>query len=272
MIALLPIACQYAKMPVSNFCVGAVVKGRAKVELNDDNSGYADLYLGANIEFENQALCHSIHAEQAAISIAWQAGENEISSIATSAVPCGHCRQFLYEISAGKALSILTPDSSSSTSLSYESKDISLVLPDAFGPADLNCKYLFMQTNPETDSSIFIEGKPDALEQQGILTANESYAPYTGNIAGCSVILKDGNIFSGRTIENAAFNPSLLAFSAVIIQLVMAHQSGYCIGKIFDSVVRVILVERPKKSSQKDLTKLLLAACRPDLELDYHAG
>ena len=60
--------------------------------------GSGTLYFGANIEFEGLPLCETIHAEQAAILHAWLGGEATIELLATSAAPCGFCRQFMVEL------------------------------------------------------------------------------------------------------------------------------------------------------------------------------
>lgn len=55
MIWILPVAKHYARVPISNYRVGAVAL---------DNRG--DLHMGANIEFREEALCFTVHAEQCA--------------------------------------------------------------------------------------------------------------------------------------------------------------------------------------------------------------
>lgn len=273
MIALLPVASRFAKNSISNFAVGAVVKGECGTGdlLDDSLDGYANLYLGTNIEFENQALCHTIHAEQSAIAIAWINGETRVNSIATSAVPCGHCRQFIYELSGGSPLPILTPNFSSTVPFSYDAKDITQVLPDAFGPADLNCHRRFMEEVNEC-GSLFVAGADtnDRLIQRAMLSAENSYSPYTKNFAGCAVLFENGNILSASCIENVAFNPSLIAFSIVVIQLVMNDPMENSLINLFKKAGRVVLIEKTNKTSQKNLTSLLLSSYRPDLKLEYY--
>src|SRR5665213_2495937 len=60
MLDLLPLAQRSAHPPLSNFFVGAVVRG-----------GSGSLYLGGNIEFPGQALGLSVHAEQASVANAY---------------------------------------------------------------------------------------------------------------------------------------------------------------------------------------------------------
>jgi len=266
MIALLSIARQYAKAVVSDFKVGAVAKGK---KVND--CGYANLYFAANIEFENRSLCHSIHAEQAVISIAWQHGEKGISNIATSAAPCGHCRQFIYELSHNQAFSILTPTNQTIEDLSYQSRDISELLPDAFGPSDLDRNQKFMQDSNKLESFVLNDGlSTDPLINEALAAASNSYAPYSENYAGCAIQTDDEIIYSGKCIENAAYNPSLPAFSAALVSLVMGQPKSQQIGLIFDRVKRVVLVENATLANQRDLSQSLLATCSKHLVLQSY--
>lgn len=93
MILLLPLAAEYARVPISNFKVGAVALGMPH---SSSSNGLGNLYLGANIEFTQQALSFSIHGEQSVINHAWIRGETGLKTLAVNYFPCGHCRQFLY--------------------------------------------------------------------------------------------------------------------------------------------------------------------------------
>lgn len=81
-------------------------------------------------EFKHQAIAHCIHAEQSAVASAALAGEPGVTAMAVSAAPCGHCRQFLKELVDGDKLEIVIPD--------RKPLPLSVLLPDAFGPVDLN--------------------------------------------------------------------------------------------------------------------------------------
>ena len=62
-VALLPFAAAYAYVPISNFYVGAIVRGLS-----------GRLYFGANVEILGAQLGQTVHAEQSAISHAWMKG------------------------------------------------------------------------------------------------------------------------------------------------------------------------------------------------------
>ena len=266
MMALLLFAQQYAKAVVSDFNVGAVAKGK---KLND--SGYANLYFAANVEFENRSLCHSIHAEQAVISVAWQQGETGVSSIATSAAPCGHCRQFLYELSHGQALPVLTPGSQLIEPLSYVSRDVSELLPDAFGPLELDNHQKFMKDANKLQKLTLDDALlSEAIIEKTLSEAGKSYAPYSGNFAACVIQTNDEKFYSGKSIENAAYNPSLPAFSAALINLVMGQVRNASLASIFAHVQRVVLVEFTSTASQIELSQLLLISCSKNLKLESY--
>ena len=64
----LPVAKQYAVVPVSGYQVGAVAAGMPT------DTGWCSLYLGANFELRGAAMGFTIHAEQAATNNAWLSG------------------------------------------------------------------------------------------------------------------------------------------------------------------------------------------------------
>ena len=56
------------------------------------------VYLGCNIELPNLPLNACIHAEQCLVTNLLLHGESSAETLAVSAAPCGHCRQFLAEL------------------------------------------------------------------------------------------------------------------------------------------------------------------------------
>ncbi len=51
-------------------------------------------------------LGQTVHAEQSAISHAWMKGEEGLSDITINFSPCGHCRQFMNELTTAKELKV----------------------------------------------------------------------------------------------------------------------------------------------------------------------
>lgn len=90
-----------AYAPYSNFSVGACVLA---------SSG--NMYVGCNVENASYGL--SICAERNAIFSAVAHGETEISAIAIyspdmdNCLPCGACRQVIFEFEKGKDVEIVT--------------------------------------------------------------------------------------------------------------------------------------------------------------------
>ncbi len=195
LLALLPQAAAFARPPISNFRVGAIARGTS-----------GKLYFGTNLEFAGEALSFTVHAEQSAVVHAWMSGETGIDVVATSAAPCGYCRQFLNELVTARELLVVMPN---------ESRPLSELLPSSFGPRDLGIDGGLLQ--PENHGLAIDE--TDDIAQAALQAANMSYAPYSKSFAGVAVRTKDGRIFSGAYAENAAFNPSLSPLQAALSQL-----------------------------------------------------
>ena len=265
MMQLLPMARQYAVVPVSNFPVGAVAAG-----VPDPDRGWCNLYLGANFEFANTSLSFTIHAEQAATNNAWLSGEPGIHSLAISDAPCGYCRQFLYELVTAQQLSILVP--TEPDSLTYTSTPLTKLLPEPFGPNDLGVAGGLMDPRLCSRTLALESGAPvDPVIAAALSGASRSYAPYaTGEsyaYAGVAVHLDDGSIYAGRHAENAAYNPSLSPLQSALAFMNMGQPPGAT-----RVVSRCVLVEVPTLASQRSATQAALAAYASTVELKYYAA
>lgn len=93
--SLLPLAKAFSVHPISGIPVGAVAVGQS-----------GQLYLGANLEFIGMPLHATLHAEQSAVLNAWMHDEKAVVSLYVSEMPCGHCRQFLRELTNIKSVPI----------------------------------------------------------------------------------------------------------------------------------------------------------------------
>ncbi|WP_025621341.1 cytidine deaminase, partial [Vibrio parahaemolyticus] len=211
-VALLPFAAAYSYAPISEFYVGAIVRGLS-----------GRLYFGANMEFFGVQLGQTVHAEQSAISHAWMKGEHGVKDITINFSPCGHCRQFMNELSTAKELKVQLPE--------RDEKSLHEYLPEAFGPADLGIESGLMA---EVKHQFVCDDK-DALIQQAVEAMNMSHAPYTNNLSGLALELANGRVFKGAYAENAAFNPSLPPLQVALIQVLLA-------GETFDSIKAAALV------------------------------
>ena len=97
-IACLRWARRWAFAPTSRFEVGAAAWGES-----------GRVHLGANIEFSSLPLNETVHAEQSAIMQAWVHGERQLRALATSAAPCGYCRQFMLELPSPRPIAAAPP-------------------------------------------------------------------------------------------------------------------------------------------------------------------
>ncbi|MBY5991080.1 cytidine deaminase [Ferrimonas balearica] len=231
LLALLPLAASFAQAPVSHFEVGAIARGRS-----------GDLYFGANLELAGEALFHSVHAEQSAISHAWLAGETGLTEIVVNASPCGHCRQFMNELQSADDLVIVLPGQDNGALHHY--------LPYAFGPKDLGVEVGLMAASGQDlqlDSA-------DPLVLAALEQARQSYAPYSHSPSAVALACRDGQVFVGRYAENAAFNPSLPP-----MQMALAAMSRHGVG--FDQISRAVLVQSSQAQiSQASAAQAALAA------------
>lgn len=242
MLGLLPLAQTYSRAPISNFFVGVVVRGAS-----------GSLYLGANIEIPGQCLGFAVHAEQAALSNAYMNAEQSVTSLAVvGGAPCGHCRQFMEEISPSGEILILIPN--------QPPAKLASILPAAFGPAALGATQGAL---PIRKVNLALSGGiPDALNNAALDAACRSYAPYSKSPAGVAIRTTGGRIFQGSYIENVAFNPSLSPLQTALVQLIAA-------GQAYSAISAVTLVEmQGSKISQRAVTETVLAALAPQLRLE----
>ncbi|MGF1694100.1 cytidine deaminase [Vibrio lamellibrachiae] len=239
-VALLPFAAAYSYAPLSNFYVGAIVRGLT-----------GRLYFGANVEIFGVQLGQTVHAEQSAISHAWMKGEEGISDITINFSPCGHCRQFMNELTTADNLVIQLPQ--------REQKTLQQYLPESFGPADLGITTGLMSKLDHKHTC----KDDDELVAIALQRLNSSHAPYTNNLSGVALRLSNGKVYSGAYAENAAFNPSLPPLQVAIIQLLLD-------GASIDDIETAALVEMNEGSiSHVADTQATLEAINPDISLTY---
>jgi cytidine deaminase len=256
MLRLLPVAKLYCATTISDFQVGAVAKARIS-----ENAKDIALFLGANIEFPAQALTQTIHAEQSAVINAWLQGASQIETIAVTAAPCGYCRQFLYELDGGQNLKIILYNQFDRKTTQHNLSDF---LPQAFGPRELGQATGLMASPVQLADLQLQSSSNDSFVQQAVAAANKSYAPYSQNHAGCSVQTSNARVYTGRYVENAAFNPSLSALHTAIICMNMDNFESD------NKITRAVLVERPISISQRAVSELLLQTVAPGVNLEYY--
>jgi cytidine deaminase len=193
--SLLPLAECYSVNPISDFSVGAVAVGQS-----------GKLYLGANLEFQAMPLNATLHAEQSAVLNAWMHDESEIVALYISETPCGHCRQFLRELSNLDTLQIFVGD---------HELTLDELLPHAFGECRARGHGLLDSRPVALDVA---RPAPDTSKQRAIDAAQRSYVPYSHSPEGFVVECVNGRSFAGRAAESVAFNPSVTGVLAALNQ------------------------------------------------------
>jgi len=239
MLGLLPLARTYSRPPISKYLVGTVAQGKD-----------GGLYLGANIELAGHSLNFSVHGEQSAISNAYMHSDAGVTAIAVTAAPCGHCRQFMNELSPGSDIRILIEGS--------PAVNLSALLPQAFGPKDLGFRD---GAFPVRETNLALQKTPsDDLVNAALNAARKSYAPYTKSYSGVAISARN-RIFRGSYIENAAFNPSLPPLQTALAALIIA-------GEDYSGITKLVLVEVEGAAiSQRDVTESALRTIAPRAEL-----
>lgn len=183
---LLPVAAHYAVTPISHFSVGAVAI--------DEQHRF---FMGANYERTQLTLGSTIHAEQATLFNAISHGAEKLTHLVVSAAPCGHCRQFIRELTESAGLTVCIND---------DSYEFQALLPFSFGPDDLNVnEHITRPQNAQTCSV-------DEL-------ASFSYSPYSDAKIGLIGKQQGKRCAQSWYIENAAFNPSASPVSLLFSQL-----------------------------------------------------
>jgi cytidine deaminase len=245
MLKLLPLARAYSHPPISDYHVGAVVRGAS-----------GSLYLGFNIEFPGHALGFSVHGEQAALSSAYMHGEQSVPALAITAAPCGHCRQFMNEITPDGEMEIVVEQGAP--------LKLSSILPMAFGPKDLGRKqgaFPIQKVNLISTAASTARSS-DPLSLAALDAAQTSYAPYSTSPSGVAIATRSGRVHEGSYIENVAFNPSLSPLQVALVQLLVA-------GDEYSAISRVVLAELEHgKISQRSVAEAVMSAVAPSVRLE----
>jgi cytidine deaminase len=265
-LALLPLAQVFSRPEISGFQVGAVA---VATEAGAPICGHPErpdlaLFLGVNLEFDSLPLYHTIHAEQTAALNAWHSDARQLHALAVSALPCGGCRQFLMEATAGRDLAIIMPSADGLP----QNAHLSDLLPAPFVPADLKKRDSLFSRRPKGSrpdgESARSNWPADSMLKVAMEAAVDSYAPYTHNLAGCALSLPGGNVISGRSLESAAYNPGLTALQSA---LALAALTG---ADLKTDIQQVALVERPTKASQNAAAERFLSTWVPRVKLNFH--
>lgn len=241
LLMLLKPAAKLARPPISNYHVGAV--GLA---------GSGNIYIGGNLEFPGAPLNQSVHAEQFLVANLLVHGEQRLDTLAISAAPCGHCRQFYSEMVCADSVRFLfgshdSPEEPHEYSLSE-------LLPARFGPLDLledvSAPLLLepqdnrLKWAASAQRELLRAGRGDGAlgraAEAAFEAAQRSYAPYTRCPSGAAIVTRGGGIFTGSYVENAAYNPGLHPLQAAVVAAIIGGIGGY------DEIEQVVVAELSK--------------------------
>jgi len=196
-------------------------------------------------------LTHTLHAEQAAITNAWNAGEERIEKLAVTYIPCALCRQFITELDGAKSIQII-----------LESKEYSMaeLLPYAFGPDDLGNDTRLM--TPHSNNLMSKYNDSDELIIKAVDAADNSYSPYAQSYSGVALQTDDGAVITGRYAENIAFNISMNPMEGALSNLNLYNKS-------FSSISRAVIVEpEANQISQITAAKKILSSVNSNVSLE----
>ena len=204
----LPVARTFASPPISGYRVAAV----------GIEAGTGDLVLGGNLEFSGTELWTTIHAE-GFVSLRARSRGHLLATLAIGeAHPCAHCRQTLSESAAADGLDIVD--------LLGHRLRLDDLYPWPFRPAALGMPG--DDPSRTTPAGLAIEADDGSLPPIEVGAAliqagGRAHAPYSGAPSAVAVRLRDGRISAASCVESVAFNPSISALQAVLVDLAAAR-------------------------------------------------
>lgn len=206
----LPVARAMARPPISGFRVAAV-----GIEAE------GDLILGANLEFPGDDLGSTIHAEGFVALRARRRGRRLATLAVREAHPCAHCRQTLAEAANAGALAIVD--------LLGNERSLEDLYPWAFRPAAL--EHVGDTPGATPWSSLAFDGSaaaangavPIDVADELLAAGAHAHAPYSGAPSAVVVRLHDGRLLAAGCVESVAFNPSVTAMQAALVEVAAAR-------------------------------------------------
>jgi cytidine deaminase len=119
-------------------------------------AGSGAVYIGVNLEFPGMPLSQSVHGEQCLMANLLLHGEGALHTLAISAAPCGHCRQFYSELACAVGGRVVAA----------ELLHPGLRLSTSFDPLSIGLKRSPQPTSTPQDSVRFLFGSHDSPKQE----------------------------------------------------------------------------------------------------------
>lgn len=205
-LAALPIAQAMARAPISGFEVPAV----------GIEAGSGDLLLGANLEFPGTELGTTIHAEGFVALRARRRGRPLATIVVREARPCAHCRQTLSE--AGAADSLVLVDQHGSR------RSLDDLYPWPFRPGALGVDGDDPAATRWPNLAIAADTSPPDVANALLEVGVRAHTPYSEAPSAVALRLADGTILAAAGVESVAFNPSISAAQAALVELAAARR------------------------------------------------
>lgn len=200
----LPVAQQMARVPISGFEVPAV----------GIEAGTGDLLLGANLEFAGTELWTTIHAEGFVALRARRRGRALAKLVVPEARPCAHCRQTLSEAAPADSLVLVDRHGNRRT--------LADLYPLPFGPDALGIVGDEPAAVRWPDLAIATGAAPPDVAGALLEVGARAHAPYSGAPSAVVLRLPDGRLLAAASFESVAFNPSISAAQAALVELAAA--------------------------------------------------
>ncbi|HJP90264.1 MAG TPA: hypothetical protein VJ850_14610 [Candidatus Limnocylindrales bacterium] len=200
----LPVARQLSNPQISSYRVAAV-----GIEAET-----GDLLLGGNLEFPGTELATTVHAEGFVALRARRRGHTIATLALPSAHPCAHCRQVLSESAAADGLLLIDTEGNR---LRLDDLYPWPFRPSALGmDGDVAGRVAW--------SSLHVVGDVPADAPVDLLldAGSRAHAPYSGAPSAAVLLACDGRVVSAWAMESVAFNPSISALQAALVELVAA--------------------------------------------------
>jgi cytidine deaminase len=204
----LPVARLLANPPISGYRVAAV-----GIEAEG-----GDLVLGGNLEFPGTELSTTIHAEGFVSLRARRRGRTLANLAVPEAHPCAQCRQTLSESMAADGLTIVDP-------LGHR-LSIADLYPWAFRPAALGVPGDTPARVAWPNLAFVAEASETAPADVAALLlecGSHAHAPYSGAPSAVVFRAHHGPVLGAGCVESVAFNPSVSALQAVLVELAARH-------------------------------------------------
>jgi len=201
----LPVAGAMARAPMSGYRVAAI-----GIEAES-----GDLVLGANLELPGTDLGTTVHAEGFVALRARRRGRTLETLAVREAHPCAHCRQTLSEAESADRLEIVDP-------LGHE-LTLGELYPWPFRPAALGVPGDRPEGVGWTALAFVAEAPPADVAGVLLEAGRRAHAPYSRAPSAVALRLSDGRVVSAGCIESVAFNPTLTAFQAALVEIVAAR-------------------------------------------------